>query len=35
MLADQTSTISLEGGTHNPFASPFDFLARTFLPILA
>jgi RNA 3'-terminal phosphate cyclase (ATP) len=25
----------LEGGTHNPFAPPFDFLARTFLPQLA
>jgi RNA 3'-terminal phosphate cyclase (ATP) len=28
------SRITVEGGTHNPFAPPFDFLARTFLPIL-
>jgi RNA 3'-terminal phosphate cyclase (ATP) len=24
----------LEGGTHNPYAPPFDFLVRSFLPIL-
>src|SRR5262245_16129236 len=28
------SRVGVEGGTHNPFAPPFDFLARTFLPIL-
>ena len=28
------SRITIEGGTHNPFAPPFDFLAQTFLPIL-
>ena len=28
------SRVALEGGTHNPAAPPFDFLARTFLPIL-
>ena len=28
------SQVTVEGGTHNPFAPPFDFLARTFLPIL-
>jgi RNA 3'-terminal phosphate cyclase (ATP) len=28
------SRVTVEGGTHNPFAPPFDFLARTFLPIL-
>src|SRR5262249_60565139 len=28
------SRITIEGGTHNPFAPPFDFLARTVLPIL-
>jgi RNA 3'-terminal phosphate cyclase (ATP) len=33
-LSGQTTTIRLEGGTHNPFAPPFDFLDRTFLPIL-
>jgi len=35
MLADGESQLALEGGTHNPFAPPFDFLARTFLPQLA
>lgn len=28
------SVISLEGGTHNPFAPPFDFLDKAFLPLL-
>ncbi len=28
------STLVLEGGTHNPHAPPFDFLQRTFLPVL-
>ena len=28
------SRVTVEGGTHNPFAPPFDFLAQTFLPIL-
>lgn len=35
ILADKPSRITLEGGTHNPYAPPFDFLARTFLPQLA
>ncbi|HXG95200.1 MAG TPA: RNA 3'-terminal phosphate cyclase [Blastocatellia bacterium] len=34
MLADGPSTLTLEGGTHNPFAPPFDFLARVFLPLI-
>src|SRR5215468_8277710 len=34
LLADTSSHITLEGGTHNPFAPPFDFLARTFLPLI-
>ncbi len=34
-LAEGPSRLTLEGGTHNPFAPPFDFLARTFLPLLA
>jgi len=34
LVADAPSTITLEGGTHNPFAPPFDFLARCFLPII-
>jgi RNA 3'-terminal phosphate cyclase (ATP) len=28
------TTLTLEGGTHNPFAPPFDFLQQTFLPLL-
>jgi len=35
MLANRPSRLTLEGGTHNPFAPPFDFLERTFLPQLA
>jgi RNA 3'-terminal phosphate cyclase (ATP) len=27
--------LTLGGGTHNPFAPPFDFLDRVFLPVLA
>lgn len=34
MLADEPSALRLEGGTHNPFAPPFDFLTKTFLPVL-
>ncbi|MEM8495422.1 MAG: RNA 3'-terminal phosphate cyclase [Planctomycetota bacterium] len=34
VLADGPSTVTLEGGTHNPFAPPFDFLAKTYLPLL-
>ena len=30
----ETTTLALEGGTHNPFAPPFDFLQRTFLPLI-
>lgn len=29
------SRVVIEGGTHNPAAPPFDFLARVFLPLLA
>ncbi|WP_419659507.1 RtcA: RNA 3'-terminal phosphate cyclase (RNA cyclase) [Desulfosarcina variabilis str. Montpellier] len=35
IIAGGPSQIVLEGGTHNPFAPPFDFLARVFLPLLA
>lgn len=28
------STLSLEGGTHNPLAPPFEFLDRAFLPLV-
>lgn len=34
MLASAPSRIVMEGGTHNNAAPPFDFLARTFLPLL-
>lgn len=34
LSAEKTSTLKLEGGTHNPFAPPFDFIARVFLPLL-
>ncbi len=34
MLASAPSHLKLEGGTHNPFAPPFDFLAKTFLPLI-
>jgi RNA 3'-terminal phosphate cyclase (ATP) len=29
------TTLRFEGGTHNPMAPPFDYLARCFLPLLA
>jgi RNA 3'-terminal phosphate cyclase (ATP) len=29
------STVELEGGTHNPMAPPFDFLALAFAPVVA
>lgn len=34
IVADGPSKIIIEGGTHNPFAPPFDFLAKAFLPII-
>jgi RNA 3'-terminal phosphate cyclase (ATP) len=34
VVASGPSTLVLEGGTHNPHAPPFDFLPKTFLPIL-
>jgi RNA 3'-terminal phosphate cyclase (ATP) len=34
MLADGPSRITIEGGTHNMKAPPFDFIAHTFLPII-
>jgi RNA 3'-terminal phosphate cyclase (ATP) len=33
--AADPSTLSFEGGTHNPMAPPYEFIARTFLPVLA
>jgi RNA 3'-terminal phosphate cyclase (ATP) len=32
--ADQPFHISIDGGTHNPLSPPFEFLARTYLPLL-
>jgi RNA 3'-terminal phosphate cyclase (ATP) len=34
LTADAPSEIVLEGGTHNPYAPPFDFLAKAFLPMI-
>jgi len=34
LTASGTSTLTLEGGTHNPMAPPFDFLERCFLPLI-
>lgn len=34
ILGTNSSTLILEGGTHNPFAPPFDFFSKTFLPVL-
>jgi RNA 3'-terminal phosphate cyclase (ATP) len=33
-LADRHSTVTVTGGTHNPWAPPYDFLAETFLPVI-
>lgn len=33
-IADGDSTLTLEGGTHNPLAPPYDYLARVYLPLL-
>lgn len=35
MCAAAPSTITLEGGTHNPMCPPVDFIEHAFLPILA
>ncbi len=34
MLASEPSSVTLEGGTHNPWAPPFDFMQKVFLPAL-
>ncbi len=33
-MAEESSTLRLEGGTHNPMAPPYEFIARVFLPVL-
>jgi RNA 3'-terminal phosphate cyclase (ATP) len=35
LFAKAPSQLTLSGGTHNPKAPPFDFLAQAFLPLLA
>ncbi len=34
LIADGPSMLILEGGTHNPFAPPYDFLAKSFVPLV-
>lgn len=34
VLAKEPSTVTIEGGTHNPTAPPFDFMEQAFLPLL-
>jgi len=33
-MANGPSTVTVTGGTHNPWAPPFDFLSETFLPAI-
>jgi RNA 3'-terminal phosphate cyclase (ATP) len=35
ITADGPTKLVLEGGTHNPYAPPFDFLVKSFLPVLS
>ena len=32
--ASKPSRVTVKGGTHNPYAPPFDFLERAYLPVL-
>ncbi len=34
MMADKPSNLVLEGGTHNHFAPPYNFLVKSFLPLI-
>jgi len=34
LTASTASRVVVEGGTHNPSAPPFDFIARSFVPVL-
>ena len=34
LVGTEASTLTLEGGTHNPFAPPLDFLDLAFLPVI-
>ena len=35
LLAPAASTLLIRGGTHNPLAPPFEFLEKSFVPVLA
>ncbi len=35
LTASRRSHLVIEGGTHNPFAPPFDFLEKAFLPLVS
>lgn len=35
LTANQSSRVSIEGGTHNQWAPPVDFLQKSFLPLLS
>ncbi len=35
LRAGESTTITIEGGTHNGLAPPYEFLAHSFLPVLA
>ncbi len=35
ILGQTEANVWIEGGTHNPFAPPFEFLQKSFLPVLA
>jgi len=34
LVASGRTTLTLEGGTHNPMAPPFDFLEKSFMPLV-
>lgn len=34
LIADAPSRLVLEGGTHNPWSPPFDFLQQSYLPLI-
>ena len=34
LTASGPSTLTIEGGTHNPASPPFDFLDRVYLPLV-
>ena len=34
MIAKRESFLTFQGGTHNPFAPPWDFIAKAFLPLI-